>query len=253
MTLLTSFDTPITAVLVGASGGIGRALLEALLADERVARVHALSRSAPADAEALQAQQGDRLTLESIDLTDESSMAAAAEQLKDTAPQLVLVATGLLHTDGHPPEKSWRALNADYFHQQMQINALAPALLAKHLIPLLPRNQRAVFAALSARVGSIGDNHLGGWYSYRASKAALNMLLRCTAIEAKRRWPQLVVAGLHPGTVDTPLSQPFQARVPEGKLFTPAFAAESLLQVVDGLSPEQSGQVFAWDGQRITP
>jgi NAD(P)-dependent dehydrogenase (short-subunit alcohol dehydrogenase family) len=131
--------------------------------------------------------------------------------------------------------------------------ALAPALLAKHLIPLMPKDQRAVFAALSARVGSIGDNRLGGWYSYRASKAALNMLLRCTAIEAKRRWPKLVVVGLHPGTVDTPLSQPFQARVPDGKLFTPEFSARSLLQVIDGLTPADSGNVYAWDGQLIQP
>ena len=253
MSLLTAFEAPVCVVLVGASGGIGRAVLDCLLNDTQVSRVYALSRTRPADAEALQARHGDRLRLGQIDLTDEASIAAAARQLSDESPQLVLTTTGMLHTEDQQPEKSWRALTPDYFHQQMQINALGPALLAKHLIPLLPKDRRALFAALSARVGSIGDNRLGGWYSYRASKAALNMLLRCTAIEAKRRWPQLVVAGLHPGTVDTPLSQPFQARVPEGKLFTPTFAAESLLRVLDGLTPEQSGQVFAWDGQRIEP
>ncbi|MBR9828230.1 MAG: SDR family NAD(P)-dependent oxidoreductase [Oceanospirillales bacterium] len=251
MSLLNAFESPVTAVLVGASGGIGRALLEQLLADERIGRLYALSRSTPADAAQLAATYPDRLSFHRIDLSDETSIAAAADLLHGQSPQLVLVTTGLLHTDTAMPEKSWRALDGEYFQQQMQINALAPALLAKHLIPLLPKDKRAVFAALSARVGSISDNRLGGWYSYRASKAALNMLLRCTAIEAKRRWPQLVVAGLHPGTVDTPLSQPFQARVAEDKLFTPEFSARSLLQVLDGLTPQQSGQVFAWDGQAI--
>ncbi|GAA0793187.1 SDR family NAD(P)-dependent oxidoreductase [Marinobacterium sediminicola] len=253
MSLLASFNSPINVVLVGASGGIGQALLHALLADPGIAGVHALSRSTPETLVSLVAQHPQRLSCDTIDLNDESAIATATERLGDLAPDLVLVTTGLLHDGGKMPEKSWRALETDYFHQQMQINALAPALLAKHLIPRMPTARRAVFAVLSARVGSIGDNRLGGWYSYRASKAALNMLLRCTAIEAKRRWPQLVVAGLHPGTVDTALSQPFQGRVPEGKLFTPAFAAESLLKVIDGLTPDQSGRVFAWDGQAIPP
>ena len=251
MSLLNTFESPVTAVLVGASGGIGRALLEPLLKDRQIGRLYAFSRSTPADAAQLAATYPDRLSFHRIDLSDEESIAAAATLLAGESPQLVLVATGLLHTDTAWPEKSWRALEGDYFHQQMQINALAPALLAKHLVPLLPKDKRSVFAVLSARVGSIGDNRLGGWYSYRASKAALNMLLRCTAIEAKRRWPQLIVAGLHPGTVDTPLSQPFQARVPENKLFTPDFAARALLQVLDSLAPHQSGQVFAWDGTPV--
>mgnify|MGYP001040827871 CR=1 FL=1 len=253
MSLLSSFDSPITAVLIGASGGIGQAMLTQLLAEPRVSRVYAFARRVP-DSLKLQAEfHPDRLSLHSIDLSQEATIAACAEQLKGISPNLVLVTTGLLHADESLPEKSWRNLEADYFQKQMQINALAPALLAKHLIPLMPKDQRAVFAALSARVGSIGDNRLGGWYSYRASKAALNMLLRCTAIEAKRRWPKLVVAGLHPGTVDTPLSQPFQARVPDGKLFTPEFSARSLLQVIDGLTPTDSGNVYAWDGQLIQP
>jgi NAD(P)-dependent dehydrogenase (short-subunit alcohol dehydrogenase family) len=253
MSLLNSFDSPITAVLIGASGGIGQAMLAQLLAEPRVSRVYAFARRIPDAVKQQASTHSDRLSLHSIDLSREESIAACAEQLKAATPNLVLITTGLLHAEDSLPEKSWRNLEADYFQKQMQINALAPALLAKHLIPLLPKDQRAVFAALSARVGSIGDNRLGGWYSYRASKAALNMLLRCTAIEAKRRWPKLVVAGLHPGTVDTPLSQPFQARVPDGKLFTPAFSARSLLQVIDGLTPADSGNVYAWDGQLIQP
>lgn len=253
MSLLSSFDTPVTAVLVGASGGIGQAMLAQLLDEPRVSRVYAFARQFSDSLKQQASLHPDRLSLHSINLSQEASIAACAEQLKATTPNLVLITTGFLHSEESLPEKSWRSLESDYFQQQMQINALAPALLAKHLIPLLPKDQRAVFAALSARVGSISDNRLGGWYSYRASKAALNMLLRCTAIEAKRRWPKLVVAGLHPGTVNTPLSQPFQARVPDGKLFTPAFSARSLLQVIDGLTPADSGNVYAWDGQLIQP
>lgn len=253
MSLLRHFDAPVHAVLVGASGGIGQALLHALLADPAVARVDALCRTRPAAAEAWSRRHPGRLVWHAVELGDEASIAAVAAQLADRRPTLVLVASGQLHQGERMPEKSWRALTAEHFQQQMQINALAPALLAKHLIPLMPRDRHAVFAALSARVGSIGDNRLGGWYSYRASKAALNMLLRCLAIEAKRRWPRLVVAGLHPGTVATPLSQPFQQRVADDRLFTPDFAAAALLRVVDELTPEQSGQVLAWNGEEIPP
>lgn len=250
---LSRLEHPIEAVIIGASGGIGQAMLRALLNNPAVEHIHAFSRKRSTHLSQLAMKHNERLSLHSIDLGNEASIAAATSQLESVAPNLVLVTSGLLYTETRMPEKSWRQLDGDYFHQQMQINALAPALLAKHLIPKMPKDRPALFAALSARVGSIGDNRLGGWYSYRASKAALNMLLKCTAIEAKRRWPQLVVTGLHPGTVDTSLSAPFQARVPEGKLFTPDYCAESLLKVLDGLTPEDSGQVFAWDGRPITP
>lgn len=140
----------------------------------------------------------------------------------------------------------WRCARAGLPHQRRR-----PALVAKHFLPLLARDRKSVFAALSARVGSISDNQLGGWHAYRASKAALNMLLRTFAIELARRNPRAVCVGLHPGTVDTGLSAPFQANVPEGKLFTPDFAAARLLEVVDRLKPDDSGHVFAWDGQLI--
>lgn len=250
---LSRLEHPIEAVIIGASGGIGQAMLRALLNNPAVEHIHAFTRKRPSHLSQLAMEHSQRLSLHSINLSDEAGIAAAMAQLESVSPNLVLITSGLLYTETRMPEKSWRQLDEDYFHQQMQINALAPALLAKHLIPKMPKDRPALFAALSARVGSIGDNRLGGWYSYRASKAALNMLLKCTAIEAKRRWPQLVVTGLHPGTVDTSLSAPFQARVPEGKLFTPDYCAESLLKVLDGLTPEDSGQVFAWDGQPITP
>lgn len=223
-----------SAVVIGASGGLGSALVRALEASGRYAAVHALSR-----------------TVTGFDLEDEASIAAAAAQAAEgPAPTLVFVATGVLH-HGFEPERSWRALDAEHLLRDYRINAVGPALVAKHFLPLLPRDQRAVFAALSARVGSIGDNRLGGWHSYRASKAALNMLLRNLSVETGRTHPQAVVAGLHPGTVDTGLSAPFQKGVKPEKLFTADHSAERLLSVIDGLTPVDSGGVFAWDGARV--
>jgi len=231
-----------SAVVIGASGGIGRALTQRLVAEGGFEAVWAVSRSAAAvpGAQALAA-----------DLEDEDSLAQAAARIaQGAAPTLVLVATGVLH-DGFQPERSLRQLEAEHLLRDYRINTVGPALVAKHLLPLLPRDRRAVFAALSARVGSIGDNRLGGWHAYRASKAALNMILRNLAVELGRSHPQTVVAGLHPGTVQTDLSAPFQKGVPDGRLFAPDFSAERLLAVIDGLGPADSGGVFAWDGARI--
>ncbi len=222
------------AVVIGASGGIGAALARALEGAGQYAMVHALSRAGTG-----------------FDLEDERSIAAAAARVAEgPVPALVFVATGVLH-HGYEPERSWRALDADHLLRDYRINAVGPALVAKHFMPLLPRDRPSVFAALSARVGSIGDNRLGGWHSYRASKAALNMLLRNLAVETGRTHPQAVIAGLHPGTVDTGLSAPFQKGVKPGKLFTADYSADRMLAVIDGLTPADSGRVFAWDGQRI--
>lgn len=166
-------------------------------------------------------------------------------------PELVLVATGRLQGDGVSPERSFAALDLDALTRSFQINAAGPALVAKHVLPLFPKDRRAVFAVLSARVGSIEDNRLGGWYGYRASKAALNMLVRCLAVELARSRPLAVCVALHPGTVDTALSRPFQRSVAADKLFRPADAAERLLQVIERLTPADSGGFFAYDGQRI--
>lgn len=231
-------ETPVTpagsAVVIGASGGIGAALAEALRASQRFAVVHALSRSGTG-----------------LDLEDEVSIAAAAARVAEgPAPTLVFVATGVLH-HGQAPERTYKAMTADHLLRDYRVNTVGPALVAKHFLPLLPRDRRAAFAALSARVGSISDNRLGGWHSYRASKAGLNMILRNLAVELARSHPQAVVAGLHPGTVATDLSAPFQKGVRPEKLFTPAYSAERLLAVLDGLTPADSGGVFAWDGARI--
>jgi NAD(P)-dependent dehydrogenase (short-subunit alcohol dehydrogenase family) len=221
------------AVVIGASGGIGAAVTAQLRASGRFEVVHALSRGT------------------GLDLEDEATIAAAAGRVADgPIPTLIFVATGVLH-DGLTPERSYRSMTADHLLRDYRINAVGPALVARHFVPLFPRDRRAVFAALSARVGSIGDNRLGGWHAYRASKAALNMILRNLAVELARSHPQAVVAGLHPGTVQTDLSAPFQKGVPAGRLFTPDVSAARLLTVIDGLGPADSGGVFAWDGARI--
>jgi NAD(P)-dependent dehydrogenase (short-subunit alcohol dehydrogenase family) len=187
-----------------------------------------------------------------LELTDEPSIAEAAATARELGSvRLVLVATGLLHDPTLQPEKSWGALDGATLARAFATNAIGPALVAKHFLPLLPREGRSVFAALSARVGSIGDNRLGGWYAYRSSKAALNMLLKTFAIELARRAPAALCVGLHPGTVATRLSEPFRRNVAPDKLFTPAYSAGRLLTVLDALRPEDSGGVFAWDGSRV--
>ena len=227
------------AAVIGASGGIGAALADAL--EAKGTQVHRLSRSG-----------GGSHT--SIDLGDEASIAAAAQELgQGGSLDLVLVATGYLHTEGAGPEKDWRHLSSEEFTRNFAINAAGPALVAKHFLPLLSDNARSGFAALSARVGSISDNRLGGWYAYRASKAALNQLIRTLAVELARKKPDAFCVALHPGTVDTALSEPFQRNVPEGRLFRPQFSAEKLLGVLSSLEPRDSGRIFAWDGEEIEP
>ena len=188
-----------------------------------------------------------------LDLLDEASIAAAFAALTagDGALRLVVVATGMLHEGTQQPEKSMRALDAAQLARSFAVNAIGPALVAKHALPRMPRDGRSVFAVLSARVGSIGDNRLGGWYSYRAAKAALNQLVRTLAVETRRGKPGLIVVALHPGTVATSLSAPFRGNVGADALFTPAIAAGHLLRVIDGLSAADSGGFFAWDGTPI--
>ena len=230
------------ALVVGASGGLGSAFVSLLAADVRFTQVTAWSRSAAL-------VTGEKIFLKQIDLRDEATIEAAAQSLGEV--DLVIIATGLLHDGNLKPEKSWRSLEPSNMIRALEINTIGPALVAKHVLPLLPRDRRAVFAAMSARVGSIGDNRLGGWYSYRASKAALNQLIRCFSIELAAKRPQAICVGLHPGTVDTALSKPYQAGVPDGKLFAGHQAALHLLGVLDSLKPVQSGRVYDWAGVEI--
>ena len=220
------------ARVIGASGGIGAALLAQLQQDDRFERVLGLSRrSQPV-----------------LDLLDEASIAQAAAHVTGLGLPLRLLidATGLLHGPGLQPEKTWHQLDPVQMAQAFAINAIGPALLMKHFLPLLPREGRSVFATLSAKVGSIGDNHLGGWYSYRASKAALNQLVRTAAIELRRRQPQALCVALHPGTVATGLSAPFAKTGLQVQ--APDHAAARLLGVIDGFQAADSGGFFNHDG-----
>ena len=229
--MVASFDGAGVAVVFGASGGIGSALLDALERRGHFRSVVGFGRASdPA-----------------IDLADEASLAAAVERAAAQGDvRLAIDATGWL---GSRPEKGWRDLDAAALAQAFAINAIGPALLMKHLLPRLPRTGKACFATLSARVGSIGDNRLGGWYAYRASKAALNQLVHTAAIELARRAPQALCVALHPGTVATRLSAPFTRSGPE--VHAPAEAAAHLLAVVDRLSPADSGGFFDWRGTPV--
>ncbi|KQU29008.1 short-chain dehydrogenase [Methylobacterium sp. Leaf94] len=236
--------SPPSAVVIGASGGIGRALVAGLVARGTYGSIFALSRSGTVEA--------GPVAVGPIDLTDEASVRIAAERVGRHGPVgLVVVAAGLLHGSGVAPEKAIRTLDPAAMAAVFAVNAIGPALAAKHFLPQMPRAGRSVFAALSARVGSISDNRLGGWYAYRASKAALNQILRTLAIEARRTHPDAIVAGLHPGTVTTALSEPFRPDPNTPGLFTPETSAAHLLRVIEGLGPEDTGGVFAWDGRRV--
>ena len=233
-----------SAAVFGASGGIGSALCKAL-AERGIERIFAGSRKGKAAA--------PHLTVPfAFDLTDEDSIEAAADKMRDDPPQLVVVATGALTLpDGTGPERSYKRLDVAAMEQALRLNTVGPALIAKHMLPLFPRQGRAVFAVLSARVGSISDNRIGGWHSYRASKAALNMLVRNWAIELGRTHKDAVVVSLHPGTVDTALSEPFQSGLPSGQLTPPEKAAANLLRVIDDLVPEQTGGCYDWKGEPV--
>ena len=228
------------AVVIGASGGIGGALREALIDEGTFDKVHGFARSATG--------------AEHLDLTDEASIAAAAAIVaKGPAPTLIVVATGLLHDGEFGPEKAMQELDPAWLARGFAVNTIGPALVAKHFLPLMAGTGRTVFAVLSARIGSITDNKLGGWYGYRASKAALNMMVRTIAIEQKRRNDRSIVVALHPGAVDTDLSRPFQGNVTPGTLLDPARAAVQLLDAIDGLKAPDTGRHFAWDGAEIAP
>lgn len=232
------------ALVVGASGGLGSAFVALLAADARFTQVAAWSRS-----EAV--VTGEKIVSQRTDLHDEATIEAATRSLGEV--DLAIVATGLLHDGDLKPEKSWRSLEPSTMIRAFEINTIGPALIAKHVLPHLPRDRRAVFAALSARVGSISDNRIGGWYSYRASKAALNQLIKTLSIELGQQRKEAICVGLHPGTVDSLLSRPFQKNVAPEKLFTPTVAAQCLLTVIDALKPSDSGALIAWDGRSIEP
>lgn len=243
--LLSQFSQDMHVAIIGASGGIGRACALQLAAQGNVTAICAYSRT--------QVDLGHpKINWHSLDVTDEDSIMQAVKHGKAFAPfDLVFITTGFLHNAEIFPEKSLKDLNLNQFQHVFNINTFGPALIAKHFIPLLRRDRLSIFAALSARVGSISDNRLGGWHAYRASKAALNMLLKNIAIEVGRFHKNICVLGLHPGTVNTELSAPFAQGTPADNRFSPEQAATYLLSVINQATPDDSGCTFAWDGQKI--
>ena len=242
---------PYTAVVVGARGGVGAAFIQALAADPSVDKIFATSRRQDWVDQAAEHANVERCLL---DLEDEPSVALLSTRAgaSSSPVRLVINASGLLHNGALQPERSWRDLNPDHLGQLLGVHVTGVALLMKHLMPRFPRQGRSVFATLSARVGSIGDNQLGGWYGYRASKAAQNMLVRCAAIEAARRTPALLVLALHPGTVHSDLSEPFTGRLVKSHVvFTPKQSCDHLCSVIRSRQITDTGGFFAWDGSRI--
>lgn len=233
------------AIIFGASGGIGRALTEQLVRAGRYETVFAASRRDPGI---------DGARYLNVDVMSDDSLSVAGASVKAAGPlALCLVATGFLSDDDVTPEKSYRHQTLAAFNHVFAVNTFSPGLIAKHMLPLFARDKRGVFAALSARVGSISDNRMGGWHAYRASKAALNMLIRNYAIEQARRNDKFISVALHPGTVDTSLSEQFQSNVPEKQLFSADQSAAYLLSVIEGLGPEDTGKIFDWAGKEIDP
>ncbi|MCY4006812.1 MAG: SDR family NAD(P)-dependent oxidoreductase [Rhodobacteraceae bacterium] len=233
--------------VIGSSGAIGNALTVQLAQLHPDGVVYAIAR------QPVRFPQGNIAPYLLKPLNEEGIAAASKAVTEEGLLDLVIVATGLLHEGVTQPEKSLRDLSPQKFMRLFEVNTILPAIVAKHFIPKLRSDGRAIFAALSARVGSISDNHLGGWYAYRASKAALNMIIRNAALETSRRRDNVIVVGLHPGTVDSKLSQPFQSAVPKSKLFSPNSSATSLIAVLNELTANDSGHCFAWDGSRINP
>lgn len=221
------------ALVIGASGAIGSAMARLLLGDPRCAQVIELGRRSHPP----------------IDFDDEDSIAAAADGLSLPGPvHCIINAAGILHGPHGMPERRLPELSYARMQAVFRVNVLGPAMVLAHFSPLLSRREPGIFATLSAKVGSIGDNRLGGWYSYRASKAALNMMVKTAAIEVARTHPQAVLCALHPGTVTSPLSAPFNG---EQVGRSPDVAAAQMLKVMDGLAPKDSGGFFAYDGQRL--
>ncbi|HEY9877867.1 MAG TPA: SDR family NAD(P)-dependent oxidoreductase [Leptolyngbyaceae cyanobacterium] len=242
-------------LIVGASQGIGLGFVQHLLQDSRCDRIYATYRrpTTAGNLLALKDSFADRLRCLPLDITEEAQMEAAMHQISLETPRLDLVVycVGLLHDGNFQPEKSLRQLNSESLLRSFQVNSIGAALLAKHCLGLLKHDAPSVLAAISAKVGSIGDNQLGGWYGYRASKAALNMLMKTAAIEYSRKSPKTILTLLHPGTTDTQLSQPFQRGVPPEKLFPVERTVSQLMAVIEGLEASDSGEFFSWDGSRL--
>ena len=251
MNMWCNLEGPFTALVIGARGGIGNAFVECLLQSSAVDHIFASSRD---QVWVSQLSDSQKVTRIYADITDEESILELTQKMNDLPSKLrfVVNCSGLLHTKEIQPERTWRHLDLNTMRQVFDVNTFGVALLIKHILPLIPREGKSLFATLSARLGSITDNQVGGWYSYRASKAAQNMIVKTAAIEARRKWPHLILIALHPGTVKTPLSDPFTPRLPSHhEVFSPQDSCDKLCKVMGNLTSTNTGNHFAWDGSVI--
>jgi NAD(P)-dependent dehydrogenase (short-subunit alcohol dehydrogenase family) len=241
-----------TALVVGASRGIGLAITQQLLQQRSIQRIYATYRNADSAVALLEIDDERIQTLE-LDVTSADDLQALAASIRADGqhPDFVINCAGILHEDELQPEKSLNQCNPDSLMRLFLVNSIGPLMLARAVIPLMPKNRPGHFAVLSAMVGSIADNRLGGWYGYRASKAALNQFMKTLAVECHRSHPQLCITSIHPGTTDTALSKPFQANVKSGKLYSTSQSAERILQVVNAGQAQDSGRFMNWDGKPI--
>ncbi|WP_088240941.1 SDR family NAD(P)-dependent oxidoreductase [Calothrix rhizosoleniae] len=246
---------PANALIIGASQGIGLGFVQKLIQDDRIGKIYTTYRQPETATELISIANAypHKLTCLVMDITEESQIEKCIQKIGADIKKLHLVVNcvGILHDSSLQPEKSLRQINSENLLRYFQINSIAAVLLAKHLLPLFKHPENSIFACISAKVGSIGDNRLGGWYGYRASKAGLNMFMKTTAIEYKRRTPKTIVVTLHPGTTDTRLSQPFQKNVPVEKLFSVEHTVNQLMDVMENLKDNDTGEFFSWDGSKL--
>jgi NAD(P)-dependent dehydrogenase (short-subunit alcohol dehydrogenase family) len=242
----------ISALVVGGGRGIGLGFVNQFLARTDLERVYATYRR-PESATELLAIQDSRLQCFQMDITIEAQIATVIQQIQvqTTSLHYVINCVGVLHEGEMQPEKSLRSINSDQLLRYFQVNSVGAMLIFKQVQPLLKHQNRSILATISAKVGSIGDNQIGGWYGYRASKSALNMFMHTAAIEYKRTCPQAILVALHPGTTDTQLSLPFQRNVPPEKLFSVDRTVSQLLAVIDRLEASNSGEFLSWDGSQL--
>ena len=232
--------------IVGTNGSIGRAFLEYYLSDDNTDIIYSISRSK-------NNIEDKKIVNLNLNFSDKENYDKLKSSIPKDSIDRVIIASGILHDGEMQPEKTISSLDIDNFQKVFNVNAFAPALLLKTFFPLIKRNSNALIGILSARVGSISDNRIGGWYAYRASKAALNMIIKTAAIELARKDKTARLIGLHPGTVDTNLSKPFQGGTPKEKIFTPRQSIDYLVNVIDDTRPQDTGKILDWQGKEITP